>query len=63
MKILAYEIFSSLGLDVAMNTLQKQKKHRHLLTNTFIHSDQGFHYTNPRYQAAVKKMGLGIDVT
>ncbi|WP_251672119.1 MULTISPECIES: IS3 family transposase [unclassified Sporosarcina] len=58
-EILAYETSSSLGLDIAMNTLQKLKKHRHLLTDAFIHSDQGFHYTNPRYQAAVKKMGLG----
>ena len=58
-EILAYELSSSLGLDIAMSTLQKLKKHRHILTDAFIHSDQGFHYTNPRYQTAVKKMGLG----
>ncbi len=58
-EILAYEISSSLGLEIALNTLKKLKKHRHLTVDAFIHSDQGFHYTSPRYQAAVKKLGLG----
>ena len=35
------------------------KKHQHLAEDAFIHSDQGFHYTSPIYQALVKKMGLG----
>lgn len=58
-EILAYEISDSLSLDIALNTLKKLKKHRHLAEDAFIHSDQGFHYTSPIYQALVKKMGLG----
>ncbi len=58
-EILAYEVSSSLGMEIALDTLQQLKKHRHLTDDAFIHSDQGFHYTSPNYQAAVKKMGLG----
>jgi len=58
-EILAYEVSSTLSIDIALNTLHKLKKHRHLREDAFIHSDQGFHYTNPKFQALVKKMGLG----
>lgn len=58
-EILAYEVSSSLHLEIALNTLHKLKKHRHLAEAAFIHSDQGFHYTNPQFQGLVKKMGLG----
>ncbi len=29
-----------------------------LITNTLIHSDQGFHYTNPNYIKIIHKMGM-----
>ena len=58
-EILAYEVSSSLSMEIAFNTLQKLKKHRHLTEDAYIHSDQGFHYTNPQFQALVKEMGLG----
>lgn len=29
-----------------------------LITNTLIHSDQGFHYTNPNYIKMVQKIGM-----
>lgn len=58
-EILAYEVSSSLSMEIALNTLHKLKKHRHLTKDAFIHSDQGFHYTNPQFQALVKKMELG----
>lgn len=58
-EILAYEASSSLSMEIALNTLHKLKKHRHLAADAFIHSDQGFHYTNPQFQSLVKKMGLG----
>lgn len=58
-EILAYEVSPSLHLEIALNTLHKLKKHRHLAEDAFIHSDQGFHYTSPQFQKLVKKMGLG----
>ena len=58
-EILAYEVSDSLHLDIVLSTLEKLRKHGHLVEDAFIHSDQGFHYTNPQFQALVKKMGLG----
>ena len=58
-EILAYDVSDSLSLDIALDTLKKLKKHKHLAKDAFIHSDQGFHYTSPIYQALVKKMSLG----
>lgn len=42
-EILAYEVSSSLHLEIVLNTLQKSRKHDHLSEGAFIHSDQGFH--------------------
>lgn len=59
-EILAYEVSDKITLDIALNTLQKLKlKHRHLTKDAFIHSDQGVHYTSPKFQKLVKKMKLG----
>src|SRR5690606_32641676 len=59
-EILAYEVSDKITLDIAINTLQKLKlKHRHLTKDAIIHSDQGVHYTNPKFQKLVKKMKLG----
>lgn len=57
-EILAYEVSSSLSIDIALNTLHQLKKHRHLTKDVLIHSDQGFHYTSPQFQTLVKKMRL-----
>ncbi len=58
-EILAYKVSDSLGLDLALDTLKQLKKHRHLTPKALIHSDQGFHYTHPKFQKLVKKMKLG----
>ncbi|MGQ8872385.1 IS3 family transposase [Paenibacillus sp. TSA_86.1] len=57
-EILAYEVSSSLSIEIALSTLRQLKKHRHLTKDALIHSDQGFHYTNPQFQLMVKNMGL-----
>lgn len=57
-EILAYEVSASLGLDIAMESLKQLKKYRHLTSDALIHSDQGFHYTSPKFQKLVKQMGL-----
>ncbi|WP_172194744.1 IS3 family transposase [Saccharibacillus qingshengii] len=58
-EILAYQVSDSLGLDLALDTLKQLKKHAHLTPKAFIHSDQGFHYTHPKFQKLVKQMKLG----
>jgi len=44
--------------DMALVTETINKIKPNLVTNTLIHSDQGFHYTNPNYIKIVHKMGM-----
>lgn len=59
-EILAYNISTSLAIDLATTTVKKLMKSKiKLAEGVFIHSDQGVHYTSPIYQKLVKKYGLG----
>lgn len=60
-EILAYHVSDRITLDIATKTIDKlvrNKKIRHH-PDAFIHSDQGVHYTSPKYQKLLKKYGLG----
>ena len=60
-EILAYNVSDNLMLDLVTDTIRKLKKNKNikLTKDAFIHSDQGFHYTNPNFQKFVKRCGLG----
>lgn len=60
-EILSYHLSRSITLDIATETIEKLiKSHKKLLTSeAFIHSDQGVHYTSPRFQKLLKKYKLG----
>ncbi len=60
-EILAFNVSDRMTLDIATDTLIKLKHNSKvkLADGAFIHSDQGFHYTNPTFQKIVKKYGLG----
>lgn len=60
-EILAYHISDKITLDIATKTIQKlmNNKKIKLTSNAFIHSDQGSHYTSPRYQKLLKECNLG----
>ncbi len=60
-EILAYNVSDRITLDIATNTIHKLIKNKKTTLNkdAFIHSDQGCHYTSPRYQKLLKKYGLG----
>lgn len=59
-EILAYNISTSLAIDLATTTVKNLMKSKiKLAEGAFIHSDQGVHYTSPIYQKLVKKCGLG----
>lgn len=60
-EILAHNLSNSLSLDIAINTIKKLKSNVkfELSKEAFIHSDQGFHYTSPKYQAFLKLNNLG----
>ena len=60
-EILAYNVSESLTVNIATDTIHKLKKNRKIKLDkgAFIHSDQGFHYTNPKFQKLVKSYTLG----
>ena len=60
-EILSYELSDRLTLDIAINTVEKlmNNKQVQLSKEAFIHSDQGVHYTSPKFQNKVKEYGLG----
>jgi putative transposase len=60
-EILSYNLSKRLTLDIATDTIDalvKQKRLK-LHKDAFIHSDQGSHYTSPKYQELLKQKGLG----
>src|SRR5690625_1133960 len=59
-EILAYDVSNNITLDIAINTIYKLKNNRkiQLHADAFLHSDQGSHYTSPRFQALLKSIGL-----
>jgi putative transposase len=60
-ELLAYHVSDRITLDIATKTIHKLMKNKKtsLHSDAFIHSDQGSHYTSPRYQKLLKKYGLG----
>lgn len=59
-EILAYQLSNNLKIDFVLNTMtQLVEKHGHRLdTEVLIHSDQGSHYTSPKFQKLVKSFGI-----
>jgi putative transposase len=58
-EILAYEVSDSLKLELATNTIEKLcRKRFKLAEGSFIHSDQGVHYTSPKFQNLLKRKGI-----
>lgn len=60
-EVLAYNVSKSLKIDIVTNTIDKliQSNKNILRKDSFIHSDQGTHYTSPIFQNKVKKNNLG----
>lgn len=58
-EILAYNLSSSLKIDIVTDTILNLKsKNIKFADGAFIHSDQGIHYTSPIFQKVVKNFGL-----
>lgn len=60
-ELLAYNLSNRLTMSLATDTIHNLIKQRRLKLqkDAFIHSDQGSHYTSPKYQELLKKKGLG----
>jgi transposase InsO family protein len=58
-EILSYEVSSSLHLEIALNTVKRLIRRKfQLASGCLIHSDQGFHYTSPKFQALLNKNNI-----
>lgn len=65
-EILSYEVSDSLKIDIVTNTIKKLTNSRNftLPKDSFIHSDQGVHYTSPIFSKFTKETKFRtIDVT
>jgi len=59
--ILAHYTSSRITLDIAIETIDKliANHKNHLHKDAFIHSDQGCHYTSPKFQSKLKESNIG----
>ncbi len=57
-EIVGYDISPHLHMEIVMNTLESLKNTTPNLHGVLIHSDQGFHYTNPQYIEEVKRLNM-----
>ena len=53
---MAWNVSTRPDMTLVTETMKKIKPN--LIMNTLIHSDQGFHYTNPNYIKIIQKMGM-----
>jgi transposase InsO family protein len=57
-----WKLSRHLEMSIVLETVENMKNNRNLLLNGFegiiIHSDQGFHYTNPQYIEKIKNMKM-----
>lgn len=60
-EIVAHNISTSLKIDIVLDTIDIliENTGDSLCKDGFIHSDQGVHYTSPKFQKKVKLIGLG----
>jgi len=56
-EIVAYKVSSNLKIDFVLDTV-KELDNRNLPENAIIHSDQGSHYTSPKFTKEVKSRNL-----
>ena len=59
-EIVASNLSMSLGMNLVIDTVENLKQNKNIsdFENIMIHSDQGFHYTNPLYIEMVKQLKM-----
>jgi len=57
-EILAWKLSNNLSMDFVLKSIDDLEKSNILSKGTIIHSDQGFHYTNPEYIEKLKTMNF-----
>jgi transposase InsO family protein len=57
-EIISWELSNNLSMKFVLDSIDNLKDIKTLNDKTMIHSDQGFHYTNPEYIKKVKDQKL-----
>jgi transposase InsO family protein len=59
-EIVGWKLSRNITMELVLGTLSHMKNNLSYLSlkKIMIHSDQGFHYTNPRYQEMVQSLGM-----
>ena len=57
-EVLSWELSNNLSMKFVLDSIDNLKNIKILNNETLIHSDQGFHYTNPEYILKVKSLNL-----
>lgn len=57
-EIVAWKSSSHINMDLVLETVEVMKSNIPSLDNIMIHSDQGFHYTNPQYIKMIKDLNM-----
>lgn len=58
-EVVAWNLSNHLEMSLVIDTIKKLKGNKNIsLKNAIIHSDQGFHYTNPKYIEKVKSLKM-----
>ncbi len=59
-EVVAWHLTVHLEMSLVMETVEKLKKHDMIATlkDVLIHSDQGFHYTNPQFIGQIKSLNM-----
>jgi len=58
-EVVAYNVSKKIDLKLVTDTIQKLLTSNLLRDDSFIHSDQGAHYTSPRFKKLLKENNLG----
>ncbi|MGL5089095.1 MAG: IS3 family transposase [Cetobacterium sp.] len=60
-EILAYKVSDKITIDIALDTIKNLVSNTEvtLSKDAFIHSDQGSHYTSPKFQKLLKSLNIG----
>ncbi len=59
-EIIAWSLSKHLGMSIVFDTIENMKKNESMSSfkDILIHSDQGFHYTNPEYIFKIKELNM-----
>lgn len=57
-EVVAWDMERHLGMEIVVKTIEDLRNNIPCLKNAMIHSDQGFHYTNPEYIHRIKGLGM-----